>query len=141
MSVLRRLCPPSVIAIKAIESVHSKPGKMDIVLEGSSLAESQLIGIVMDTLVFDKFWATVAPLNIPGNTTYTPPQYPTFFTTTQPKYLSSVPRDNIYRQFGSLWFITVSSSVGRTNVVDIWSHRVLHIFFAFVLFRVRSYVS
>jgi len=67
---------------------------MDIVLE------------VMDTLAFDKFWATVAPLNVPGNQTFTPPNYPTFFTMTQPKLFSSIPRDNLFRQFASLWFIT-----------------------------------
>jgi hypothetical protein len=63
--------------------------------------------VVMDSVAFDKFWATVAPFQIPGNQSFTLPNYPTFFTMTQPKYLSTVPRDNIYRQFLSLWFITV----------------------------------
>ena len=62
----------------------------------------------MDSFAFDKFWAMVAPFEMPsGSQSFTPPDYPTFFTTTQPKYLSTVPRDNIYRQFLSLWFITV----------------------------------
>ena len=68
-----------------------------------------LMCVVIDTFAFDKFWATVAPLEISGNSTFVPPHYPTFFTMTQPKYLSTVPRDNIYRQFASLWFITVHS--------------------------------
>lgn len=78
--------------------------------------------VVMDSVAFDKFWATVAPFQIPGNQSFTPPNYPTFFTMTQPKYLSTVPRDNIYRQFLSLWFITVqpypsslSTSIAVTN--------------------------
>ena len=84
---------------------------MDIVLEGiyvSLLAPGDGGNtLVMDSVAFDKFWATVAPFRVPGNQSFTPPNYPTFFTMTQPKYLSTVPRDNIYRQFLSLWFITV----------------------------------
>jgi hypothetical protein len=64
---------------------------------------------VMDSFAFDKFWATVAPLELSANATLVHPHYPTFFTTTQPIYLSTIPRDNIYRQFFSLWFITVDT--------------------------------
>jgi hypothetical protein len=62
----------------------------------------------MDRFAFDKMWATIAPLEISGDLTFIPPHYPTFFTlTAEPKYLSTIPRDNIFRQFVSLWLITV----------------------------------
>jgi hypothetical protein len=61
----------------------------------------------MDSFAFDKFWATVAPLSMPSNASFVPPHYPTFFTVTQPVHLSTIPRDNMFRQFASLWFITV----------------------------------
>jgi Delta7-sterol 5-desaturase len=63
---------------------------------------------VMDTYAFDRFWARVAPLNLYGNDTLLSAHHDTFFSACQPRYLSTVPRDNIYRQFASLWFITVS---------------------------------
>lgn len=98
---------------------------------------------MIDTFAFDKFWATVAPLEIAGNSTFIPPQYPTFFTTTQPKYLSTIPRDNIYRQFASLWFITVPPPLKSIllTIVDVWSHFILCIRFIVVLFRIRSNIS
>jgi len=62
----------------------------------------------MDFFAFDKMWATIAPLEMAGNSTFMTPHYPTFFTlTSEPLYLSTIPRDNIYRQFFSLWLITV----------------------------------
>ena len=116
---------------------------MDIVLEGLTLIETTLIMIVMDTVAFDKFWATVAPLEIPGNSTFTPPHYPTFFTTTQPKYLSTIPRDNIYRQFASLWFITVRVAPTHIEliIVDVWSDSILHLRYVILLFCFRSCIS
>ena len=66
-----------------------------------------VLTLVMDAVAFDRFYAYIAPLEIASNASFVPPHIPTFFTTMQPKYLSSIPRDNIYRQFVSLWFITV----------------------------------
>ena len=72
----------------------------------------------MDTFAFDKFWATVAPLESSGNSSFVAPHYTTFFNMTQPKFLSTVPRDNVYRQFASLWFITVTPLPPAQTVVD-----------------------
>jgi len=93
---------------------------------------------VMDSFAFDKFWATVAPLEFSANATLVPPHYPTFFTTTQPIYLSTIPRDNIYRQFFSLWFITVHTPYTSKlidNSVDVRSDPILCLRFIIFLFH------
>jgi hypothetical protein len=92
--------------------------------------------VVMDTYAFDAFWSTVAPFPTFGNETMSP-HYETFFSFCQPKYLSTIPRDNIYRQFISLWFITVPCCVGRTNIVDVRRDSVLHFRLLVVLARLR----
>src|SRR5208282_5546404 len=96
----------------------------------------------MDTFAFDKFWATVAPLEISANSTFIPPHYPTFFTMTQPKYLSIIPRDNIYRLFASFWFIPVPPPFFKPMlmIVDVWSDFILCLRHIVVLFRLRSYI-
>lgn len=81
----------------------------------------------MDSFAFDKFWASVAPLQISGNATFVPPDYPTFFTMTQPKYLSTIPRDNIYRQFLSLWFITVCPWIPCLNPLPFFLISILRV--------------
>jgi hypothetical protein len=94
----------------------------------------------MDSVAFDRFWATVAPLSMPSNASFVPPHYPTYFTVTQPIHLSTIPRDNIFRQFVSLWFITVISSPKHSDflvlmavLVDIRRDPVLHIRHALIL--------
>ena len=95
----------------------------------------------MDTFAFDKFWATVAPLESSGNSSFVAPHYTTFFNMTQPKFLSTVPRDNVYRQFASLWFITVTPLRLLLMVtVDVRSHSLLCVCLVVILFRLWSNV-
>lgn len=88
-------------------------------------------------------WATVAPLEIPGNSTFIAPYYTTFFTlTSEPRYLSTIPRDNIYRQFFSLWLITVLPTYHciSNRIVDLWRSNLLYICQFIVLFYFRSHI-
>jgi hypothetical protein len=96
----------------------------------------------MDTYAFDKFWATVAPLGVQNDQSTIPPHYPTFFTSTQPTYLSSIPRENPFRQFASLWFVTVFPWIDGTNTaVDFWGLDLFHVLFAVVLLCLRPNLS